>query len=103
MGVIEAVKEAIWLQGLLEELGVVQKHVNIYPDSQSAIHLAKYLVYHLPFKENMYPKPFNKIFIYFNIFRMLRDNFIPVIHLSKYFYQLSIRHIESPSILLGNK
>ena len=47
MAVTEAVKEVIWLQGLLEELGVVQEHVCIYSDSQSAIHLAKNPVYHL--------------------------------------------------------
>ncbi|KAG8479441.1 hypothetical protein CXB51_029725 [Gossypium anomalum] len=46
MAVIEAVKEAIWLNGLLEDLGVVQSHISLYCDSQSAIHLAKNQVYH---------------------------------------------------------
>ena len=46
MAVTEAVKEAIWLQGLLGELGVQQEHVKVYCDSQSAIHLAKNQVYH---------------------------------------------------------
>ncbi|GJT18000.1 transposable element [Tanacetum coccineum] len=41
-----AVKEAIWLQGLLDELGINQKIVTMYSDSQSAIHLAKNQVYH---------------------------------------------------------
>ena len=30
MAVTEAAKEAIWLQGLLEDLGVVQKQVNVF-------------------------------------------------------------------------
>ncbi|GMI79054.1 hypothetical protein HRI_001574700 [Hibiscus trionum] len=46
MAVAEAVKEAIWLNGLLEDLGVVQSHISLYCDSQSAIHLAKNQVYH---------------------------------------------------------
>ena len=47
MAVTEGVKEAIQLQGLLEELGVVQENVCIYSNSQSAIHLAKNPVYHV--------------------------------------------------------
>ncbi|KAE8725113.1 hypothetical protein F3Y22_tig00009009pilonHSYRG00067 [Hibiscus syriacus] len=46
MAVSEAVKEAIWLNGLMEDLGVVQSHISLYCDSQSAIHLAKNQVYH---------------------------------------------------------
>ncbi|KAL5804929.1 hypothetical protein ACOSQ3_031729 [Xanthoceras sorbifolium] len=46
MAVSEAVKEAIWLQGLLEDLGSLQEHFNVYCDSRSAIHLAKHQVYH---------------------------------------------------------
>ncbi|KAE8706002.1 hypothetical protein F3Y22_tig00110410pilonHSYRG00039 [Hibiscus syriacus] len=45
-GSTEAVKEAIWLQGLLGELGMEQKHIKVHCDSQSAIHLAKNQVYH---------------------------------------------------------
>ena len=47
MALTEAVKEAIWLQGLLVELGVGQKNIAIYSDSQSAIHLAKNPVFHV--------------------------------------------------------
>ncbi|KAG8479822.1 hypothetical protein CXB51_029312 [Gossypium anomalum] len=46
MAVTKAVKDAIWLNGLLEDLGVVQSHISLYCDSQSAIHLAKNQVYH---------------------------------------------------------
>ena len=46
MAVTEAVKEAIWLQGLLKDLGVGQKQVELFCDSQSAIHLAKNQVFH---------------------------------------------------------
>ena len=50
MTITEAVKEAIWLQGLLENLGLIQDHVNVYCDSQSAIHLIKNHVYHVHIK-----------------------------------------------------
>ncbi|KAE8707872.1 hypothetical protein F3Y22_tig00110372pilonHSYRG00231 [Hibiscus syriacus] len=46
MAVSEAVKETIWLNGFMEDLGVVQSHISLYCDSQSAIHLAKNQVYH---------------------------------------------------------
>ncbi|GKF16728.1 hypothetical protein Tco_0061646, partial [Tanacetum coccineum] len=46
MAMTETVKEAIWLQGLLGELGIKQKFVTMHSDSQSAIHLAKNKVYH---------------------------------------------------------
>ena len=46
MAITEAVKEAIWLQGLLDDLGVGQKQVTVFCDIQSAIHLAKNQVYH---------------------------------------------------------
>ena len=46
MAVTEVVKEAIWLRGLLEELGISQKSVTIHCDSMSAIYLAKNQVFH---------------------------------------------------------
>ncbi|GMP38813.1 hypothetical protein CsSME_00009935 [Camellia sinensis var. sinensis] len=46
MAVTEAFKEAIWLHGLIEDLGIVQKHVEVFCDSQSAICLAKNQVHH---------------------------------------------------------
>ncbi|KAE8707655.1 ZNF511 protein [Hibiscus syriacus] len=46
MTVTETVKEAIWLQGLLGELGLEQKHIKVQCDSQSAIHLATNQVYY---------------------------------------------------------
>ena len=46
MAITEAVKEAIWPQGLLDDLGVSQKQVTVFCGSQSAIHLAKNQVYH---------------------------------------------------------
>ncbi|KAM2012453.1 hypothetical protein ACFX1T_024318 [Malus domestica] len=46
MAVTEAIKEAIWLQGLPDDLGVQQDHVDVHCDSQSAIHLAKNQVHH---------------------------------------------------------
>nr|GEY09800.1 retrovirus-related Pol polyprotein from transposon TNT 1-94 [Tanacetum cinerariifolium] len=46
MAMIETVKEAIWLQGLLGELGIKQRFVTMHSDSQSALHLVKNQVYH---------------------------------------------------------
>ena len=41
MAVAEAAKEALWLIGLVKELGVEQGRVQLHCDSQSAIYLAK--------------------------------------------------------------
>ncbi|KAL0460800.1 UNVERIFIED_CONTAM: Retrovirus-related Pol polyprotein from transposon TNT 1-94 [Sesamum latifolium] len=46
MAVAEAAKEALWLNGLVKELGVEQGGVQLHCDSQSAIYLAKNQVYH---------------------------------------------------------
>ena len=46
MAITKAAKEAIWLQGLLRELGIGQEEITIFCDSQSAIQLAKNQVYH---------------------------------------------------------
>jgi len=46
MAVTEAFKEAIWLHGLIEDLGIVQEHVDVHCDSQSAICLVKNQVHH---------------------------------------------------------
>ena len=42
----EAFKEAIWLRGIVTELGYEQKHVAVHCDSQSAICLSKNQVHH---------------------------------------------------------
>ncbi|XP_031258360.1 secreted RxLR effector protein 161-like [Pistacia vera] len=42
----EAVKEASWLKGLINELGLEQQTMVINSDSQSAIHLCKNQVFH---------------------------------------------------------
>ena len=41
MALTEAVKEALWLQGLLENLGIAQETLRVYCDSMSDIYLAK--------------------------------------------------------------
>jgi hypothetical protein len=46
MAAAEAAKEALWLTGLVKELGIQQGGVPLYCDSQSAIYLAKNQVYH---------------------------------------------------------
>ncbi|KAE8715745.1 hypothetical protein F3Y22_tig00110160pilonHSYRG00324 [Hibiscus syriacus] len=46
MAAVEAVKEALWLTGLVKELGVQQGGVQLLCDNQSTIHLAKNQVYH---------------------------------------------------------
>ncbi|CAA7028220.1 unnamed protein product [Microthlaspi erraticum] len=42
----DAAKEAVWLKGLMNELGFKQEAVDIYCDSQSAIALVKNAVHH---------------------------------------------------------
>ena len=46
MTITKAVKEAIWLQGLLDDLAFGKKQVTMFCDNQSAIHLVKNQVYH---------------------------------------------------------
>ena len=46
MVVTEAIKEAIWLYGLVEDLGIYQEHVIVFCDSQRTIYLAKNQVHH---------------------------------------------------------
>ena len=41
MALIEAVKEATWLQGLMDDLGIEQDFLRVHYDSMSAIYLAK--------------------------------------------------------------
>ncbi|KAH9684927.1 hypothetical protein KPL70_013734 [Citrus sinensis] len=42
----EALKEAIWLKGMVTELGAEQDSVEVYCDSRSAIHLSKNQTHH---------------------------------------------------------
>eukprot|EP00253_Pinus_taeda_P025645 PITA_25645 len=42
----DASKEAIWLKGLIDEIGKTQEKVNVLCDSQSSIHLATNPAYH---------------------------------------------------------
>ena len=46
VAITEAVKEAMWLKGMLEEMGLNQQQVPIKSDSQSAIFLCKNQVFH---------------------------------------------------------
>lgn len=46
IGITEAVKEALWLKGLINELGFIQENINVFCDNQSAIHLCKNHTYH---------------------------------------------------------
>ncbi|GKV50375.1 hypothetical protein SLEP1_g57082 [Rubroshorea leprosula] len=46
MAITEAVKEALWLKGLVSDLGVEQNEIMVFCDSQSAIHLTKNTMYH---------------------------------------------------------
>ncbi|KAH9753759.1 hypothetical protein KPL71_015193 [Citrus sinensis] len=46
MAATEAVKEAIWLKGLLGDLGVIQENIAVFYDNQSVIFLAKNQTYH---------------------------------------------------------
>ena len=46
MATTKAVKEAIWLKGITEELAMNRGKVVVYCDNQSAIHLAKNQSFH---------------------------------------------------------
>ena len=46
MAMIGAIKEGIWLQGLLDDLGIEHDQLKINCDSMSAFYLAKNQVYH---------------------------------------------------------
>lgn len=46
MPITEVVKEAIWLKGVLTELDLDQKCIQIWSDSLGAIHLSKNQVFH---------------------------------------------------------
>ena len=50
MTMMEVMKEVIWLQGLLDDLGIDQDLLKINCDSMSAIYLAKNQVYHVRMK-----------------------------------------------------
>ncbi|KAH9699088.1 Integrase catalytic domain-containing protein [Citrus sinensis] len=47
MAATEAVKEAIWLKGLLGDLGVIQDNIAVFCDNQSTKFLAKNQTYHV--------------------------------------------------------
>ncbi|XP_062103976.1 secreted RxLR effector protein 161-like [Humulus lupulus] len=46
VAVTEAIKEAIWIKGLMEELSLLREKPTVYSDSQSCIHLCKNPVFH---------------------------------------------------------
>ena len=39
IGISEAAKEAMWLKGLAQEMGIAQRAIRVYSDSQSALSL----------------------------------------------------------------
>jgi len=46
ISLVEGVKEAIWLKGMIGEMGISQGCLKIHWDSQSVIHLENHQVYH---------------------------------------------------------
>ena len=46
MALIEAIKEAMWLKGMTNELGIYRGDIIVYCDNQSTIHLVKNQVVH---------------------------------------------------------
>jgi hypothetical protein len=46
MAGVEAVKEAIWLRGLVSYFGLQQDETIVFCDNQSTIHLTKNQMYH---------------------------------------------------------
>ena len=54
MSMIEAMKEAIWLQGLLDDLGIDQDLLIINYDSMSTIYLVENQVHHVRTMDNRF-------------------------------------------------
>ena len=50
IGVMEAVKEVIWLKGLALEMDLAQEAIRVHCDSQSALLLAQNSIYHARMK-----------------------------------------------------
>ena len=50
MAISEASKEALWLRGLIGELGLTHDGIKLYYNSQGTIHLAKNKIYHTRIK-----------------------------------------------------
>ncbi|CAM8943858.1 unnamed protein product [Rhodiola kirilowii] len=46
LAITEAVKESIWLKGIMSELGHGQRCIKVHSDIQGAIHLSKHQVFH---------------------------------------------------------
>lgn len=46
MAMTEAVKETMWLKGIIRDFGIAQKAVTIKCDNQSTLHLVKHQVFH---------------------------------------------------------
>ena len=46
MALTKAFKEAIWIHGLINDLGILQEHINMFCDSESAICLSKNKIHH---------------------------------------------------------
>ncbi|XP_057797428.1 secreted RxLR effector protein 161-like [Salvia miltiorrhiza] len=46
LAMTEAVKEGVWLKGMIADFGISHKFVTIFCDNQSALHLAKHQVFH---------------------------------------------------------
>ena len=46
MSATQACKEAVWIQGLLEELGYKQENIILFCDNQSALHIARNPAFH---------------------------------------------------------
>ncbi|GAB2294239.1 hypothetical protein Dimus_038287 [Dionaea muscipula] len=46
IAITDCFKEAIWIQGLLKEISVLDRNCTVYTDSQSALHLCKNPVHH---------------------------------------------------------
>ena len=46
MAITEAFKEAIWMHGSINDLGILQEHIDVFCDSQSAICLSNNQVHH---------------------------------------------------------
>nr|GEU71248.1 retrotransposon protein, putative, Ty1-copia subclass [Tanacetum cinerariifolium] len=96
MALTEAVKEAIWLRGLLEELGVELNIVTVNCDNQGAIHLSRNHVFHKSTKHINVRYHFIREVLEAKTVKVLNANIKPKVEIVKFslYFSKSLRLAE---------
>ena len=95
LAMMDAMKETIWLQGFLNDLGIDQKLLKINCDGMSAIYLVKNQVYHARMKHIDIRLHFVRVTLSYKKFTQRR---IPSICLPRLFREWSLHFVRSYSI-----